>query len=104
MKVINFSDIILMEELSTRGGGVVISLSELGYENERMTAYQNYLGGGMLGKICSDCTIGNWIEDKRLVEISIQLKAYLHSQTNDEDAEWESQTYEQNQNMPSSAY
>jgi hypothetical protein len=75
-----------------------------------MTAYQNYLGGGMLGKVCSDNTIDAYkktVTDKKRVkleEIEDDLKRYFHSLTNHEDDEWENQTFEQNQNMPTSAY
>ena len=37
--------VILREKYSSRGGGVEIDLSNLGYHDEKMTAYQNYLGG-----------------------------------------------------------
>ncbi|MCP3699494.1 MAG: hypothetical protein GY920_13220, partial [Aliivibrio sp.] len=46
---------ILRESISPRGGGVEISLDNFGYPGEKMTAYQNYLGGGMLGSIGNDC-------------------------------------------------
>lgn len=41
---------------SRRGGGIEISLDALGakYEGHKMSAYQNYLGGGMLGSIQND--------------------------------------------------
>ena len=45
-KQINFEEITLRLEVSSRGGGVEIDLSTLGFKNERMAAYQNYLGGG----------------------------------------------------------
>jgi len=110
MKKIDFTEHIIREEVSHRGGGIEIDLSKLGFSEERMIAYQNYLGGGMLGKICSDCTIyhnGRKISHKQkelLSEIEEQLKRYFHSLTNHSDNEWESQTYEQNQTMSESAY
>lgn len=108
MKPINFSEITLRQEISSRGGGIEIDLTSLGYPGEKMTAYQNYLGGGMLGKICSSCTMDHisFIElsaAKELDEIKDQLKRYFHSITNHED-EFESMTFEQNQKMPASAY
>jgi hypothetical protein len=57
MKNIDFESITIRSRISTRGGGIEIDLTTLGYPGERMTAYQNYLGGGMLGRVCSDCTI-----------------------------------------------
>jgi hypothetical protein len=48
---------VVRQEVSPRGGGVEIRLDDWGYPHHKMTAYQNYLGGGMLGKVCSDCTV-----------------------------------------------
>jgi hypothetical protein len=73
-----------------------------------MSAYQNYLGGGMLGAICNDCTIDNWeftqIIGITLVEIGEELKKYMHDLTNHSDDEWESSSYEDNQQRSVSAY
>ena len=104
---INFEEITLRLKVSERGGGIEISLDTLGYPNGKMTAYQNYLGGGMLGKVCNDCNIGrnnSWREDEKLVEIGMELKKYFHSLTNPDEEYWEHQSFEQNQNMPVSAY
>ena len=103
MKQIDFSKHILREEITNRGGGIEISLSKLGYKDHKMTAYQNYLGGGLLGSVQSDCTINGWKSIEKLLSISEQLKEYFHNLTNPE-SEWESMSYEQNQNMPKSAY
>jgi len=108
-KSIDFEQIILRSELSSRGGGVEISLDTLGFKNEKMSAYQNYLGGGMLGRVQANNTIEAYNKpctDKqktKLDNIAEQLKQYFHSLTNP-DTEWEGQTYEKNQNMPTSAY
>lgn len=91
-------------QASHRGGGIEISLDKLGYENEKMTAYQNYLGGGMLGSIGNDCTIREWREDETLVAMADKLARYFHGLTNHEDDEWESATFEENQKRPHSAY
>jgi hypothetical protein len=99
----NIKKHIIRQKISTRGGGIEISLRYAGYSGEKMTAYQNYLGGGILGKICNDCTIRNWQTDPKLVKIAEELKEYFHEQTNPE-SEWESMTFEQNQNLPISAY
>lgn len=40
---------ITREDFSYRGGGVELDLTAFGYEDEFLSAYQNYLGGGMLG-------------------------------------------------------
>lgn len=101
---IDFQPITLRLKASHRGGGIEIDLSFFGYEGEKMTAYQNYLGGGMLGRINNDCTIRNWQEDEKLEAIADQLARYFHEITNHSDDKWESATFEQNQNRPSSAY
>jgi hypothetical protein len=110
MKKINFAEITLRLELSSRGGGVEIDLTTLGFKGEKMSAYQNYLGGGMLGAISENNTInayGKEITSKKqlkLEKIAEELKRYFHSLTNPEEEEWESVSYEQNQNLPTSAY
>jgi len=99
----NFEAITLRQEISHRGGGMEISLDTFGYVNHRMTAYQNYLGGGMLGKVANACTIPNWENDNKLNEIAEQLKKYFFNLTNPEEG-WERLTYEQNQTLSISAY
>ena len=75
-----------------------------------MAAYQNYLGGGLLGAVCVNDTITT---KHKIVELSLaeqlaaigeELKRYFHSLTNPDSEEWESLSYEQNQHMPISAY
>ena len=95
---------VIREDFSHRGGGVEIDLTPFGFEGEKMTAYQNYLGGGMLGKICNDCTIEEWEDDDNLIDIGINLKLYFHQLTRPTDEEWETLSFEQNQELPSSAY
>ena len=95
---------VIREEYSSRGGGIEIDLTSFGYEDEKMTAYQNYLGGGMLGAIGNDCTISEWKEDEKLVEIADKLSRHFHTLTNHSDDEFESATFEENQKRPSSAY
>ncbi|MDZ7785978.1 MAG: hypothetical protein U5L95_02545 [Candidatus Saccharibacteria bacterium] len=109
METINFEEIVLRQEIGGRGGGIEISLDTLGFEGEKMSAYQNYLGGGMLGRVCSSDTVRanqSFVEEsvcKELDEIAEQLRKYFFELTNP-DSEWESQSYEQNQRMPSRAY
>jgi hypothetical protein len=103
MKTIDFEPITLRLEANQRGGGIEISLDTLGHQGHKMTAYQNYLGGGMLGRVANDCTLEDWREDDKLVEIGEQLKKYFFDITNP-DSEWEHQTYDQNQKMSISAY
>lgn len=70
-------DNVLREQLSSRGGGVEIDLTYFGYEGEKMTAYQNYLGGGILGGIGNDCTIEDWRSDMELIDLAFELKVYF---------------------------
>ena len=107
-KQINFEDVTLRKQISSRGGGIEIDLTRFGFKGEKMSAYQNYLGGGMLGKVCSDNSLNNKVlseaKEKKLKRIEERLKRYYHSLTNPEEEEWESTSYEVNQSMPVSAY
>lgn len=101
---INFNKITIRINLgSGRGGGMEIDLTKLGYPGVKMTAYQNYLGGGMLGRICNDCTIRDWADVPRLVEIAARLREHYHGLSNPEGT-WGSTTFAQNQALPVSAY
>ena len=95
---------ILREQITYRGGGVEIDLTDFGYEGAKMTAYQNYLGGGMLSSIGNDCTIREWRDDATLCMIAEQLAMYYHEQTNQLHDEWSATTFEQVQNRPLKAY
>lgn len=101
---------ILRQQVSSRGGGVEISLDSFGFKGEKMSAYQNYLGGGMLGKVCTNDTVRRQSlttdegSAQKLDAIAVELAKYYHELTNPEDEEWESVSFEQNQSMPESAY
>jgi hypothetical protein len=101
---INFEKLVIREQISSRGGGIEISLNTLGFEGQKMTAYQNYLGGGMLGAIGSDCTVKNWESDKKLLRISDKLMRYFHTLTNHDYDDYEGCSFEQNQKRSLSAY
>ena len=105
MKAINFEAITIRLQVSGRGGGIEIDLGKIykKWAGHKMTAYQNYLGGGMLGRILGDCTLKG-TNDHKLAEVMRQLKEYFHSLTNHEGNEWEQATFEQNQRRPTSAY
>lgn len=94
---------IVRQQLSTRGGGIEIKLDAFGYKGELMTAYQNYLGGGMLGRIMNDCTIRDFMQDEKLSKVAEELRKYMHELTNP-DTEWEGSSFEDNQNRPINAY
>jgi len=89
---------VIREKLSSRGGGIEIDLTPFGkkWEGEKMTAYQNYLGGGMLGGIANDCTFDNWEDSKTLGVIATNLRMYF--------AERMGIDYDWHDCMPSSAY
>jgi hypothetical protein len=109
-KQIPIDEVTLRLEVSSRGGGIEIDLTRFGFKGEKMAAYQNYLGGGLLGKVCVNNTIEAYNKpctDKqreKLNKIGERLKKHYHSLTNPEDSEWENRSYEQNQDMPESAY
>lgn len=97
-------------EASRRGGGIEIDLAELlpDLDNPLMSAYQNYLGGGMLGRVASSANFdqSELVQEQADVvgELAEQLKIYYHNITNPEAEAWEHQEYIQNQSMPISAY
>lgn len=100
-------------DASRRGGGIEIDCSSLfPYSDEpKMTAYQNYLGGGLLGAVNSDSNFESDLtteKEKALFdELQEALKKYFFNITNEEAAEydeWNEQSYSQNQTMPKAAY
>ncbi len=70
------SENITREKFSERGGGCELDLTEFGYEDELMSAYQNYLGGGIRGSVANSCTIEDWQMDDKLVRIADELREY----------------------------
>lgn len=96
-------------EATHRGGGIEIDCSEiLDTPNARMTAYQNYLGGGMLGSIQSDTNFYESAipEAKRALikPLTRALQSYFHNLTNDEQDEWSSAEFDSIQLREASAY
>lgn len=67
---------ITREDFSYRGGGVELDLTAFGYEDEFLSAYQNYLGGGMLGSVGNSCTVEDWQIDEKLVRLAERLSEY----------------------------
>lgn len=92
-------------EASSRGGGIEIDVSNLFGEDCKISAYQNYLGGGLLGAVQSDINFMPSKEQKaNVLELSEKLKRYFHEITRHDYDDWEDMEYEQNQNMEKSAY
>lgn len=95
-----------------RGGSIKVDVSELFPEIEDeepvIGAYQNYLGGGMLGAVvgASQFDINSLTKKHQVIATKLkeECKRYLFNQTNHEGDEWEEQTYQQNQKMAVSAY
>jgi hypothetical protein len=102
-KKITFEEITLRLVVSN-GGGIEIDLTRKGFKGQKMSAYANYLGGGMLGKVCVNNTIEAFnrpCTDKqkaKLDKIGEELKRYYF------ECYHKQQSYEQNQTMPVSAY
>lgn len=104
---------IIRCEYSRRGGGIEIGLDGFlnNNKNYKMSAYQNYLGGGMLGSVqgATNCPVSSYSTktQKRLYTLQEALKRYFHQMTNKEANDWDSWSssdYEANQNRPESAY
>lgn len=98
-------------EASHRGGGIEIDAEEfVGLDGAKMTAYQNYLGGGMLGSIQSSKNFTTGKDEKMAERAEIlaeALKKYFHNITNEEAGdydEWNAGEFEAVQNRPESAY
>ena len=108
MKNFNIEDNIIRLDASSRGGGIEIDVSGVFGEGCKMSAYQNYLGGGLLGAV--QCDINFMPSEKQeedVLKLSDELKRYFHDITNEEASEcdeWNGMSYEQNQNMPTSGY
>ena len=64
----SIEEYITREEISHRGGGVELDLTAFGYEDEFLSAYQNYLGGGMLGSVGNSCTVEDWRMDELMLK------------------------------------
>lgn len=99
-------------EASHRGGGIEISAEDyLHLPHARMSAYQNYLGGGMTGSVQSsrnfDVSAGPELL-ARADKLAEALKEYYYNITNDIVNDWDdwasSESFEAQQSRPSSAY
>ena len=104
-KQIDFEKLIIRQDYGSRGGGIEINLTTLGFKGEKMATYCNYLGGGLIGKICVNDTITAFskpITEKKLIkleEIGEQLKQFFHTKLFGS-----LENYQSNQNLPISAY
>jgi len=82
-RLIPITEVTLREAISSRGGGIEIDLTRFGFKGEKMSAYQNYLGGGMLGKIAVNNTINAFDkpctekQQTKLDKIGLRLKKHF---------------------------
>lgn len=103
-------------EATHRGGGIEVDATDyLGYNGRyelRMTAYQNYLGGGMTGSVQGSIEgrlrdYPKHIQDKAL-KLNEALKYYYYCITNDIVADYDewaaSDSFTAQQLRPKSAY
>ena len=81
----NIAEHITREEYSYRGGGCELDLTAFGYEDEYLSAYQNYLGGGMLGSVGNSCTVVDWRKDEKLVKLAEKLSEYYQERIYDDE-------------------
>ena len=107
---------VLREKLTTRGGGIEISLDPFGFDGHKMAVYQNYLGGGMLGRVMVNNTytlVHKTMPEEEALElerIGNELKLYyIHRQhyyfTGDELSDEEAKArLSSTDRMPAAAY
>jgi len=106
-KRIELSELVLREQVSSRGGGVEIDLTRFGFKGQKMSAYQNYLGGGMLGKIAANNTINAFDlpstekQQLKLDKIALRLKKYYFTL---QYGEFNQEQFDSNQKLSVSAY
>jgi hypothetical protein len=103
-------------DISYRGGGIEIDVTSLlprtseenGGDSVLMTAYANYLGGGLMGSVQSDMNVEPTTakEQKIADEMAEVLKRYFLNVSNEGNMkdEWNTMIYEKNQVMPNSGY
>ena len=104
-RIATFKKHTLRVVIGGRGGGIEINLTPYGYRFGKMSAYQNYLGGGILGSIQSDCNIKDWETNEKLVKISEDLKQYFAMlQCEYNDCEFTMDDYNKLQTRSASAY
>lgn len=101
-KKLDFEKMTLNLVVERRGGGIEIDLCKIDkkYKGEKMTAYQNYLGGDMLGRVANSCTIIDWGSDAKLYEIGLELRKHFFGLT----SEYSDLAFKINQSLSVSAY
>ena len=103
-------DNLTESDVSHRGGSIKVNAGELfpNIDNPTVGAYQNYLGGGLLGAVVGAAMFDpgelKAKDQKIFKELLEACKKYLHAITRHTGDEWEDQDYNRNQEMPVSAY
>jgi hypothetical protein len=97
-------------DLSYRGGTIKVDVAELFpyIDDATIGAYQNYLGGGLVGAIVGASMFTPDELKAKDVKLYRELlegcKEYIYKETNHEYDEWETASYEETQSRPVSAY
>jgi len=101
-------------DMGHRGGGMKVNAEDIfKFKNQEAEkecgTYQNYLGGGMLGKICFGSNFNEADlfarDEKNFNYLKAELTKLHHKITNHDDILLhQSYSYEENQSMPVSAY
>ncbi len=104
---------IIEFEATHRGGNLKVDVSSLfptlDTEDAIMGAYQNYLGGGMLGSVIGAAmfdpsTLPNKNDLTIFEDVKDKIKRYLHEETRHDGDEWEDADYEEGQRRPASFF
>ena len=98
---------IIACDISYRGGTLKIDTSSVFGPGTIMGAYQNYLGGGIAGRICVGSNFTLDKTSKAYEILSDRILQYFYNLNNgggDDYMQEEYNTLERNQNLPISAY
>lgn len=96
-------------EVSYRGGGIEVDASDYTkIDGAKISAYQNYLGGGIAGAIQSSRNFEtkNKVKQEKADRLANALKKYFYALNNGGGDEYmqEINTYTKNQHLPGSAF
>lgn len=106
-KQIPISELVLRTAICDTGGGVEIDLTRFGFKGQKMSAYQNHLGGGMLGKIAVNNTINAFgiecteKQQTKLDKVGLRLKKHFFVI---QYGEFDQEQFDSNQKRAVSAY
>ena len=98
---------ITRENITSRGGGIEINCAPMGWDGVKVSAYVNYLGGELFGKIANSCNNPTLFrESEGLQDIAREARYILHEKIfgGGSDAGAPYNTYKQMQKRNISAY